>query len=322
MVIFDRKGKYRVMKKFQIVHNPTAGGATYVKTDLLKQFKKVQVDYVSTDDENWESFYKNSPDLVYVAGGDGTIGRTAKVLLKHCEPQQRPVLSLLPIGTANNVAKTFRITKNSSFSTENDNATFLFDSGRIKGISDEDFFLESVGFGVFPDLISEMKKRKIANEPPSEKLQRTLTVMLEIIKKFKARKATIKVNGIKIKGAFLLLELMNIKAVGPCIEVAPKADPGDGYFDLIMIPEKRRPELKNFIQTLIELNSTSPISEEFTITSADMENFATRLRVKKLKIKSKASSLHIDDNLVKDYTGSYLKIKVIPGALKIARPSS
>ncbi len=307
------------MKKFQIVHNPTAGGATYVKTDLLKQFNKVQVDYVSTEDDHWQQFYKNQPDLVYVAGGDGTIGRTAKVLLKHFTPQQRPHLSLLPIGTANNVAKTFRITKNSSFSLENDNTTFLFDVGRIKGVPDEENFLESVGFGVFPELISEMKKRKVENEPPSEKLQRTLRVMLEIITKYKAQKATIKLNGMKIKGSFLLLELMNIKAVGPCIEVAPQADPGDGYLDLIVIPEKSREEFKTYIQTLIELNSTSSNPEEFTITPSDLENFATTIRLKKLKIKSKASSLHIDDTLVKDYSGNYLKLNIIPAALKVAK---
>lgn len=310
------------MKKFQIVHNPTAGGATYVKTDLLKQFKKVQVDYVSTDDADWKNFYKNDPDVIFVAGGDGTIGRTAKVLLKNFQPQQRPVLSLLPIGTANNVAKTFQIAKNSSFNLpENENAIKLLDIGRIKGISAEDFFLESVGFGVFPELISQMKKRKVDNESPSEKLQRTLNVMLDIIQTFKPQKATIKVDGIKIKGSFLLLELMNIKAVGPCIEVAPDADPGDGYFDLIMIPEKKRPEFEKYIKTLIQVTSTAGDSEEFTETSKDLESFATTLRVKKIKFKSKGTYLHIDDNLIKDYSGKYLKIKVIPAALKIVKPA-
>lgn len=310
------------MKKFQIVHNPTAGGATYVKTDLLKLFKKVEVDYVSTDDEEWEAFYKNEPDVIFVAGGDGTIGRTAKVLLNHFEPQQRPVLSLLPIGTANNVAKTFEITKDSSFSVpDDDNLIKLLDVGRIKGSSAEKFFLESIGFGVFPELISEMKKRKISDESPSEKLLRTLRVMLDIIKNFEPQKATIKVDGIKIKGSFLLLELMNIKAIGPCIEVAPGADPADGYFDLIMVPEKKRPELGNYIKTLIEVNSTAADSDDFTLTSSNFANFAATLRVKKIKFKSKSSLLHIDDHLITDYSGKYLKLKMLPAALSIVKPS-
>lgn len=308
------------MKKFQIIHNPTAGGATYVKTDLLKQFKNVQVDYVSTDDTGWETFYKNKPDLVYVAGGDGTLGRTARVLLEHTKAQQRPFISLLPIGTANNIAKTFEITANSSPGIPENNYPFhVLDMGRIKGVSEQKYFLESVGFGVFPELISEMKKRKVDNESPPEKLQRTLGVMLEIIQNYKPQKATIKVDGIKIKGSFLLLELMNIKAVGPCIELAPEADPGDGYFDLIMIPEKKRPELETYIETLIQEKTIAANSEEFSKTSGDIESCATTLRVKKIKFKSKASFLHIDDNLTKDHSGKYLKIKVIPAALKIIK---
>lgn len=310
------------MKKFHIIHNPNAGGATYVKTDLLKQFKQVQVDYVSTEDEGWENFYKQNPDLIYIAGGDGTIGRTARVLFEHLNSQKRPLLSLLPIGTANNVANTFKIKRDTSFSIpENEDAIQLFDSGKIKGVSGVEYFLESVGFGVFPELISEMKKRKGEKESPSEKLQRTLRVMLEIVKNYKPRNTTIKVDGIKIKGSFLLLELMNIKALGPCIEVAPQADPGDGYLDLIMIPEKKRPELEHYINTLIHINSLSENSEAFNLTSAGFESFATTMRVKKLKFKSKGSYLHVDDNLIKDYSGNYLKIKVLPAALKIVNTS-
>lgn len=310
------------MKKFQIIHNPTAGGATWEKTDLLKQFDEVQVEYVSTDDEDWEVFCKNDPDVLFVAGGDGTIGRTAKILIKNFQPKQRPAISILPIGTANNVAKTLGITKDSSFNvTQNGNINKLLDVGRIKGISAEEYFLESIGFGVFPELVAEMKKRKIENETPSEKLQRTLNVMLDIIQKYKSQKATIKIDGIKIKGSFLLLELMNIKAVGPCVEVAPEADPGDGYFDLIMIPDKKRKDFENYIRTLIQVTSTAADSEDFNRTSGDFESFATTLRVKKIKFKSKASFLHIDDNLIKDYSGKYLKIKIIPAALKVVKPA-
>ena len=46
--------------------------------------------------------------LIIIGGGDGTIGAAAGVLARR-EPEQRPVLGVLPLGTANDFARTLDI---------------------------------------------------------------------------------------------------------------------------------------------------------------------------------------------------------------------
>lgn len=302
------------MKIAQIVHNPTSGNAGHSKKDLVEMAKKAgfKVNYTSTHNEGWEKFVQNEMDIIILAGGDGTIHKLAEALLTHKILIKFIPVYLLPLGTANNIAKTFKISLDEDWKksklTEGETNKFFF--GRLKGLKNENFFLESVGFGIFPELIFEMENNKIENEPPAEELQRTLKTLLTIVKEFKAQKAKIKVGGITIKGSFLLAELMNIRFIGPNFELAPQALPDDGYFDLVLIPERNRAELEDYICKMI--NGTAG--------KEDLQKFVKVMRVEKTKIKWNGSKAHVDDTLINDYSGKKLKMKVHKNALKIIEP--
>lgn len=298
------------MKKFQLIHNPAAGDASHSKEKLLQHFQNSDVGYVSTEEEDWENFYKNKPNVVFAAGGDGTIGKVARVLLHKLEQQQRPPLDVFPMGTANNISKTFHFSMDKAPVTQHyDFPTTNFDCGKIKGVEEEVFFLESFGFGVFPELIAEMKKNPIEKESPSEKLERTLKVMLKVVKNFQPKKSRIKTEGISIKGSFLMLELMNIKYVGPNIELAPGANPGDGYFELVLVPENKRAAFEQYLRDLIQGTSQK----------GSFQDFAYILQVQKLKLKSKDSLLHVDGTLVEHPSGKKIKVSVLASALQMIK---
>ena len=196
--------------------------------------------YVSTEaGDAWKNFRPDNLDIIFLVGGDGTVRKLTEVLLTHISDRRIPV-HLLPLGTANNIAKTLRVSKETDNRWMNvDRNMKPFDCGRIVGLPGQQFFLESTGFGIFPELIFEMKGTP-AKGDSSNALQTALKVLLRIVKNFEPRKATIKVDGIVIQGSFLLVELMNIQYLGPNIDLAPGSDPGDGYFELVMIPGKRR----------------------------------------------------------------------------------
>lgn len=298
------------MKIIQIVHNPTAGKRKHGRESLMDLVKETGhlVNYVSTDENNWKEFIENEMDAILVAGGDGTLHKVANELRNN--PEKKVPIYLLPIGTANNIAKTLQIPRRTFPLAESfDKSTESYDCGKVIGLSGEDFFVESIGFGIFPELISEMKKNYLKedeDETAPDKLKRTVEVFLKIVKEFKGQKAKIKFDGITVKGKFLLIELMNIKYLGPNLKLAPRADPSDGYFDLVMIAEENRHDLERYLENIIQGKTTNDLLEKFVKT----------IRVRKAKFKYKGPAVHVDDNLITDYEGKSLKVEIIPGALE------
>lgn len=301
------------MENILIVHNPTAGDAEHDKKHLLDLFKKSKMTatYVSSDEEGWEKKVGEQPDAIFLAGGDGTVRSLALELLKLEDPAKRPPVHLLPLGTANNVATTLGVKEKKAFKAINPKARKRkVDCGRVKGFPGEDFFVEGVGMGVFPELIAKMKEKKDEdpNETPEEKLQRTLKVLLKIIKKYKAQKAKIEVDGFTIRGSFLMVEVMNTRFVGPNLELGSMARISDGYLNLILIPEEKRGELKAYVKSLINDEN-----------SYDLKNLAYSMKVKKVEVKWKGDKVHVDDVLDAEYSGKKLKMKVLPGAIFFLR---
>ena len=86
-----------------LVHNPTAGTASHTAeqlTTILKEAGYSDVMYCSTKERQHKRALLSIADLVLIAGGDGTI---AKVI--RCLPQNDIPVAILPLGTANNVAR-------------------------------------------------------------------------------------------------------------------------------------------------------------------------------------------------------------------------
>jgi len=293
------------MEKIQIIHNPTAGEGRHSKEELIEMVTAAGFDYhyASTDEDGWKDFHMNKIDAYLVAGGDGTVRKLALVLLSNQLLQRKPIY-LLPLGTANNIAETLSIDCINPLNKCN--RIKNYDCGRIDGLGSEDFFIESLGFGIFPELIVAMEKEKLKEASPDEELGYTMEVLLRIVKNFKAKKAKIKVHGIKIKGSFLLIELLNIQHVGPNLKLAPDADPGDAYFELVMIPEEGREDLVNYIENIMQGKAEH----------VDPNRFIRTLKVKKAKMKWKGDEFHVDDDIVKGYSGKSFTVEVIPGALE------
>ena len=297
------------MKKVQIIHNPTAGDGEHSKKELLETLagEDYEVLYASTDESAWENFVENKPDTIAVAGGDGTVGKLVGVLLGKDHVMHRPVVKILPKGTANNIARTLNIEELSPESVNFFGKADDFDVGRIKGTESGNFFLEAVGFGVFPKLVSEMKKKE--DKSAAREIQESLETLLDIVKNYKAEKAEIKTAEGTISDTFLLVEIMNIRFIGPNFELAPQADPGDGFFQLVMIPESSRQDLVQYVEKCLR-EEESPL---------ELGKFVQAQLVKEVNFKWDGKDVHIDDHLVEDYAGEIFEIKIEEGRLQFIR---
>jgi diacylglycerol kinase (ATP) len=247
---------------------------------------------------------KDHVDFVILAGGDGTVHKIAKHLIEENLP-----IGLLPMGTANNIAKALNLPsdKQSIIDSWKTATTKAFDVGKLYGLGKRKFFLEGIGFGVFPRLMKEMRRQKKESiTDPEKKLHTAVELLHDIVHSYKGRKCTIKIDGIEYSGKFLLVEIMNTRSIGPNLNLAPWADPGDGLLEIVMIPEEKRNEFLQYLSNKME--------------GTEKLTFFQTVRATKLEISWKGRLLHIDDEDVSIDESTNLTVIIKPGALKFLVP--
>jgi diacylglycerol kinase family enzyme len=89
------------------MHNSKAGRGNHAKKDLTAALANAghQATYQSTKEGDYKKALKKPADLVLAAGGDGTVGKVGRELIDSGIP-----LSVLPLGTANNLARSLGFT--------------------------------------------------------------------------------------------------------------------------------------------------------------------------------------------------------------------
>ena len=168
-----------------LIHNPTAGDGDHEKKRLTAQIRSFgyEVKYFSTQIPGWEIFLKEDAEKIFVAGGDGTVQKLAEELLKEGKKFRKIPVQVVPMGTANNIATTLKLELNTE-DFDNYKKSIGFDTGHVKGVGEEDFFIEGIGAGIFPKLVKVMKaKEEEEGEPddPEEELRQALEQLITVV---------------------------------------------------------------------------------------------------------------------------------------------
>lgn len=294
------------MKFAKVVHNPKAGESEFTRKKLLTLIRSAgfKCSYSSTKRKGWEVIEPADADMIILAGGDGTVRKLAGALLE----KQLPV-GLIPLGTANNIARTLGITGTPEeiIQSWSDQYIKKYDVARIYGLKKAEFFLEGLGYGVFPRLMKALQETgDKAGNSSNRNLKMALETLHDIILTSKARYCRIAVDGADYSGDFLLAEVMNAQSIGPNLDLAPFADPGDGVLEVILIAERQRQEFADYVLNKLHNIEQSPV---FNI-----------LKAKNLDIYWEGKLLHVDDEIIQLDKPQEVRIKLQEGVLQFLVP--
>lgn len=279
------------MKQTILLHNPSAGEEDHFKSDLVESIGKHEFNcvYFAIKKGNHWIEQLDQSDFAVVAGGDGTIRAVVKELTKRTVLDKKVPLAILPMGTANNLSKSLGIDAQADREVHIKNwkkeHRTRFDLGVVKHINGTDFFLESAGYGIFPHLMQKMEavdKTRIKNK--TDELKLALTVLRDIVLSATQEDYRIEADNRIYEGKSLLLEVMNIRSIGPNLTLAPDAETDDGVFDIVLIEEEQREKFAQYLQLLIE-------GEKATFSYKTF-------RTNRLSISCTSRHMHIDDELI------------------------
>lgn len=264
-----------------LLHNRSAGSEDHAEHEIEASMRRAGhevVDIVPKVDELLATLTKRRPDLVAIAGGDGTVSRAASTLAGRHIP-----LAILPLGTANNTALTLGVegSMDSLVAGWARGTRRRFDLATVVEGDELVPFSEAIGWGIFPDVIAEAD-RMATPEEREDTLERDRALFRSRIERAKSAHYEIVVDGETISGDYLLVEIVNIPYIGPRLELSPSSDPGDGRFELVLAGEHER-------TMLLELASSGTFSK------------GTRLptrRATHVTVRSRARRYHLDGKLI------------------------
>lgn len=274
--------------KVVLIHNPSAGVKDQPSVeDVARSIRAAghSVLFQSSSHADWKKLLQESADLIAVAGGDGIVGKVAKLSLGRKIP-----IAVLPMGTANNIAGALGVTDKpleELIAAWRHTRPTRFDVGVARGPWGENYFLEGIGVGLFADTMSRLDARKnvdIAHlEAADEKITSVLEIMHIRLESCPLHSLKLTLDDHDLSGEYILVEAMNIRSIGPNLLLAPHAEPGDGLLDVVLITKTDEAELHEYLANRIGKGTGS--------------HGLTGRRARRLRIECGDSRIHIDDDL-------------------------
>ena len=301
-----------------LIYNPKAGKGRHKPSELIRRLGEAGHETIchSIKTNDYKKALKKKADVVLVAGGDGAVGKVARRLIGRGTP-----LSVLPFGTANNLARSLGFAESTpgQIIASLDRGSYCtFDAGHVIGPWKKRYFFEGAGGGLLPDYLAELvvfvKEINETHPVPTEReMKRHVAMLRHLVETYEAREWQVKLDGKDVSGRYLLLEAMNIRAIGPVLTLAPQARTDDGYLNFVAVREKDRRRLCDFLNARLRHEKIA-----FPFRSQ---------RFRHLEITWDGAPLHFDDDLwpgKKDKVGkgTKLEITINPAALTILLPEA
>jgi diacylglycerol kinase (ATP) len=233
-----------------VYQNPDAGHERVLPQDLVERLQRAghEVDWTSLKHHRLTDPAVRAFDLVVAAGGDGSVGRTARQLVGSAVP-----IAVLPLGTANNLASILDAGKHDLVDRIDEWSIVPFDAGTIEFEGKRNWFFEGFGIGAFAEVaakLTEQDKAGVEHESREAELARDLSALHEQLRTQPPTEAEVHLDGRVIYSSFLMLEVLNIGMLGPKVELAAGVDPSDGFLDVVLVEESERRRVTKYLEEL------------------------------------------------------------------------
>jgi diacylglycerol kinase family enzyme len=240
--------------KITLLHNPGAGNGQDVKA-LARLITDAGHDLrYRSSKQDWKRLLEEPADLIVAAGGDGTVRKVVLAAASRSLP-----FAVIPIGTANNIAKTLGLLGDAAELIESWSPSPLseqpFDLGEVVAPWGSERFVEGVGGGLIGDLID--RKEEVAADATllGRATDRALHLLAELVREAPLRRWKVSADGVDLSGDYFSVEVLNIRFVGPNLPLAPEAFPGDGRVDVVRLGEADREPLLAYLESRLHMAS-------------------------------------------------------------------
>ena len=229
--------------RITVIYNPAAGDG--IEPDGLATLLEEaghQATIVSRKG-NWRESLANPLDVVVAAGGDGTIRQVAIEMAGSNTP-----MAILPMGTANNVGRTLGLLGDVRpvMRSWHRMRPIPLDLGTVHAPWGDDVMVESFGGGAIAALIGSEEKPAESPVLLGQQNDRILHHFGEILEGEPLRAWSVMVDGARHDGEYAVVQVMNIRFVGPNLPLAPDADPHDGLFEVVLVGAHERQSLMRY----------------------------------------------------------------------------
>lgn len=291
-----------------LLHNRTAGDQEPSTGRLLALLRRegYEARYFDLHEAMQDPASLPPAELVVVAGGDGSFREVALKMAGRGIP-----LALLPLGTANNVARTLGVIGSAPeiIASWHQGRRVRFDIGLARGPWGEERFVEGVGVGLFARIIDILGRVDVADAHTQSGRPHRVASDLRSTTVLAHEMAPVLVeatlDGVPVSGQFLLMEIMNIGRVGAGIELTP-ADSSDGQFAVVMAQLGDRGQL---------LESLSNVARSVPSPS----RLPTRL-AREIELILPPGEVRLDDRVIRIVDPARVQISLSPDALEVLVP--
>jgi diacylglycerol kinase family enzyme len=213
-------------------------------------------------------------------------------------------LAILPLGTANNIAK--------STCCDGSIETLIegwkharpqpLDLGTARGVWGERIFIESVGAGLIPAGIAAAKTHQAGRDnPATSKPTDAIEIFRDVLARLEARRWTITLDGEDTIGECLLVEVLNMPSIGPNLVLSGEASPRDGFLTVVIGTERDRDVIDEYLLRRIG-GRDDPLP-------------LTPHRARQVEILG-WDDVHVDDQLLRARPSETVSISIEPAALE------
>lgn len=228
--------------KTLLLHNPTAGDSGTAAEKLMAALHDAGFSplYCSAKSKERDRLLGKKWDLIFVAGGDGTVAKIARALKDRKKP-----IAILPTGTANNIARSLGIVGEVEQLLPRLSLahTRPLDLAVASGPWGKQIFLEAVGLGAIAKAISQKSPRP----PKPLRLNAGREELQEFVREAEAERLEIDIDGDTFAGEFLMVEILNLNFTGPGLQLAYSALPDDQMLDVVFLFESDRAKMLEWL---------------------------------------------------------------------------
>ena len=247
-----------------------------------------------------ERLFDRDADLIVAVGGDGTVASVAREVAGHDVP-----LAVLPLGTANNIA--FSLGCEGPLDALIDHwpraVPRCADMGVARGPWGDRRFVEAVGGGLVARSIAAIDAQPLdQSHPQDHRIELAVGGYLNVLSRLGTDHWALELDGAPVDGDFLLVEILNMKSIGPNFVVSDETDVFDGAFTVALAREEDREQLLAYWQARMAGESASLHLETRS---------ATRV------VLSSGSDLHVDDALFVWPESGGVELRLERGVLRV-----